>query len=103
MTNDYLLFFYLPSSLPLPSHLSISTTTMSKAIISPSVLASDLSNLTAECKRMIAEGADWLHMGASLVTVHMPRLRLTLTLLADVMDGYASLLVVSHCAADTRA
>ena len=73
---------------------------MSKAIISPSVLASDLSNLTAECKRMIAEGADWLHMGASLVTVHIPRP--TLTLLADVMDGYASL-VVSHCAADTRA
>lgn len=40
---------------------------MAKAIISPSVLASDLSNLTAECKRMISEGADWLHMGMSSV------------------------------------
>lgn len=57
--------------------------TMSKAIISPSVLAvsprsgaapgahpadarspqSDLSNLTSECKRMMANGCDWLHMG----------------------------------------
>ena len=44
--------------------------TMSKAIIAPSVLASDLSNLTAECKRMISEGADWLHMGSSVVRVY---------------------------------
>ncbi|KAK4685676.1 ribulose-phosphate 3-epimerase, partial [Tremellales sp. Uapishka_1] len=36
---------------------------MSKSIISPSVLASDLGNLSAECKRMISHGADWLHMG----------------------------------------
>lgn len=63
-----------------PDHLS----TMSKAIISPSVLAvspslcriapdahlvsfylcqSDLGNLTSECKRMMANGCDWLHMG----------------------------------------
>jgi hypothetical protein len=76
---------------------------MSKAIISPSVLAvgcawwhpapticwmqladvlngagsvilipptfnpsqSDLSSLSSECKRMLSEGADWLHMGRS--------------------------------------
>ena len=31
--------------------------------IAPSVLASDLGNLTHECKRMIQCGADWLHMG----------------------------------------
>jgi Ribulose-phosphate 3 epimerase family len=33
------------------------------AIIAPSVLAADFGQLTAECKRMMASGADWLHMG----------------------------------------
>ncbi len=33
--------------------------------IAPSVLAADMGNLNAECKRMIEMGADWLHMGAS--------------------------------------
>ncbi|KIM48305.1 hypothetical protein M413DRAFT_227859 [Hebeloma cylindrosporum] len=36
---------------------------MPRAIISPSVLASDFGQLTAECKRMIVSGAEWLHMG----------------------------------------
>lgn len=64
---------------------------MSKAIISPSVLAvstgagrqkrciwilcggveltdnqSDLSDLSNECRRMMANGCDWLHMGLSI-------------------------------------
>ena len=37
--------------------------TMPRAIIAPSVLASDFGQLTAECKRMIKGGAEWLHMG----------------------------------------
>lgn len=32
-------------------------------IVSPSVLASNFGQLSAECKRMIKNGADWLHMG----------------------------------------
>ena len=36
---------------------------MPKAIISPSVLASDFGQLSAECKRMMDGGAEWLHMG----------------------------------------
>ena len=39
--------------------------TMPRAIISPSVLASDFGQLSAECKRMIKGGAEWLHMGTS--------------------------------------
>lgn len=36
---------------------------MPRPIIAPSVLASDFGQLTAECKRMIKGGAEWLHMG----------------------------------------
>lgn len=36
---------------------------MPRAIIAPSVLASDFGQLTAECQRMIKGGAEWLHMG----------------------------------------
>lgn len=43
---------------------------MPRAIISPSVLASDFGQLTAECKRMIKDGAEWLHMGQNLLINH---------------------------------
>lgn len=39
---------------------------MPRAIIAPSVLASDFGQLTAECQRMMKNGAEWLHMGPSL-------------------------------------
>jgi hypothetical protein len=39
---------------------------MPPTIIAPSVLASDFGQLTAECKRMIKGGAEWLHMGTLL-------------------------------------
>jgi len=41
---------------------------MPRAIVSPSLLAADFGQLTAECKRMIKGGAEWIHM--------------------DVMDGH---------------
>jgi hypothetical protein len=44
---------------------------MPRAIISPSVLASDFGQLTAECERMIKNGAEWLHMGKKAPTSHM--------------------------------
>ncbi|KAG6381089.1 ribulose-5-phosphate 3-epimerase [Boletus reticuloceps] len=38
---------------------------MPRPIIAPSVLASDFGQLSAECKRMIKGGAEWLHMGTA--------------------------------------
>lgn len=67
------------------------------AKVAPSVLASDFGNLTAECTRMIKNGADWLHMGAPpaagrgrMLEREVGRLadgHSTLLLPADIMDG----------------
>lgn len=57
---------------------------MPPAIISPSVLASDFGQLTAECKRMIIGGAQWLHMGK----LQPFRWRSLSYQTIDVMDGW---------------
>lgn len=36
---------------------------MPSAKIAPSMLSSDFANLAAEAKRMVKNGADWLHLG----------------------------------------
>ncbi|PFH50777.1 hypothetical protein AMATHDRAFT_75358 [Amanita thiersii Skay4041] len=40
---------------------------MPRAIVAPSILASDFGQLTTECKRMIDAGAEWMHMGLHFV------------------------------------
>ena len=60
---------------------------MPRAIISPSVLASDFGQLTAECKRMIINGAEWLHMGKSHVFLWVCTTMFSTLSLSDVMDG----------------
>lgn len=41
---------------------------MPTAKIAPSMLSSDFANLAAEAKRMVKNGADWLHLGEYLDT-----------------------------------
>lgn len=63
-----------PSFSPLTDDSIDPETTMAtpQAIISPSVLASNFGQLSAECKRMMKNGADWLHMGESLTSPNVP-------------------------------
>ena len=61
--------------------------TMPHAIISPSVLASDFGSLTAECKRMIKGGAEWLHMGTETPSFHTYFDSYLPDSHVDVMDG----------------
>lgn len=56
-----------------PPTASDPATMAPRAIIAPSVLASDFGNLTAECKRVMKDGAEWLHMGALPAAVLRPR------------------------------
>jgi len=66
-----------------PDLISVSNQAMPRAIISPSVLASDFGQLTAECERMIKNGAEWLHMGKKLP----PIIWISHCQNPDVMDG----------------
>lgn len=69
---------------------------MPRAIISPSVLASDFGQLSAECKRMIKGGAEWLHMGRPpsrpLRTVHP----MAMLILPTVRRRYGRVIAALH-------
>lgn len=92
-----------PGLIALVHALHVLQPTMPRAIISPSVLASDFGQLTAECTRMIKGGAEWLHMG-ELCLVFISPLIISLRLCPlDVMDGYTFLSYTSAVYdADTR-
>ncbi|KAF9462135.1 Ribulose-phosphate 3-epimerase [Collybia nuda] len=68
---------------------------MPRAIISPSVLASDFGNLTAECKRMIKGGADWLHM--DVMDGHfVPNITMGAPILSSVSKGVPGIFMDCH-------
>ncbi|KAI0274753.1 ribulose-phosphate 3-epimerase [Gloeopeniophorella convolvens] len=68
---------------------------MPSAIISPSVLASDFGQLTAECKRMIKGGAQWLHM--DVMDGHfVPNITMGAPILACVSRGVPGIFMDCH-------
>ncbi|KAF8898850.1 ribulose-5-phosphate 3-epimerase [Infundibulicybe gibba] len=67
---------------------------MPRAIISPSVLASDFGQLTAECKRMIKGGAEWLHMG--IPSHFVPNITMGAPILACVSKGVPGIFMDCH-------
>ncbi|KAF5385274.1 hypothetical protein D9615_001430 [Tricholomella constricta] len=68
---------------------------MPRAIISPSVLASDFGNLTAECKRMIKGGAEWLHM--DVMDGHfVPNITMGAPILSCVSKGIPGIFMDCH-------
>ncbi|KAF8807298.1 ribulose-5-phosphate 3-epimerase [Phlegmacium glaucopus] len=68
---------------------------MPPAIISPSVLASDFGQLTAECKRMIIGGAQWLHM--DVMDGHfVPNITMGAPILACVHKGVPGIFMDCH-------
>ena len=60
-----------------------------RAIISPSVLASNFGNLTNEIKRMMGNGAEWVHMGLYSIQSSWIITNFNLELI-DIMDGWGS-------------
>lgn len=68
---------------------------MPSAIIAPSVLASDFGQLTAECKRMIKGGAQWLHM--DVMDGHfVPNITMGPPILACVSKGVPGIFMDCH-------
>ncbi|KAI0652141.1 Ribulose-phosphate 3-epimerase [Trametes meyenii] len=68
---------------------------MPRAIISPSVLASDFGQLTAECERMIKGGAEWLHM--DVMDGHfVPNITMGAPILACVSKGVPGIFMDCH-------
>jgi len=68
---------------------------MPRAIISPSVLASDFGQLTAECKRMIKGGAEWLHM--DIMDGHfVPNITMGAPILTCVHKGVPDIFMDCH-------
>ncbi|KAF9229176.1 ribulose-5-phosphate 3-epimerase [Gyrodon lividus] len=68
---------------------------MPRAIISPSVLASDFGQLTAECKRMIKGGAEWLHM--DIMDGHfVPNISMGAPVLSCVSKGVPGIFMDCH-------
>jgi len=68
---------------------------MPRAIVAPSVLASDFGQLTAECKRMIKGGAEWLHM--DVMDGHfVPNITMGAPILACVSKGVPGIFMDCH-------
>jgi len=68
---------------------------MPRAIIAPSVLASDFGQLTAECKRMIKGGAEWLHM--DIMDGHfVPNITMGAPILSCVSKGVPGIFMDCH-------
>jgi len=68
---------------------------MPRAIIAPSVLASDFGQLTAECKRMIKGGAEWLHM--DVMDGHfVPNITMGAPILSCVSKGVPGIFMDCH-------
>ncbi|KAB5594238.1 Ribulose-phosphate 3-epimerase [Ceratobasidium theobromae] len=66
-----------------------------QSIIAPSALASDFGHLTAECKRMIENGADWLHM--DVMDGHfVPNITIGAPVLTSVKKGIPDIFMDCH-------